>query len=60
MNEVKDWIKEELLEAFYHVITDVRLGTIDDRTMKEKLLLLAERYERSMGTFASDDQKDLF
>ena len=60
MNEIQGWILEELIEAFYNVITDFRHGIIDDNTMKEKLLKLAERYERSIGQGRSEKQKDLF
>ena len=53
-------VKEELLEAFYFLISDHRLGLIDDATLKERLLRLAERYERSVGILSSEDQKGLF
>jgi hypothetical protein len=46
MDDSKGWLKDELLQAFYNVIDDFRNGTIDEETFKERLLSLAERYER--------------
>jgi hypothetical protein len=60
MDNLKTSIKEELLEAFYFLITDYRSGLIDDATLKERLLMLAERYERSVGIYANKDQAGLF
>ncbi len=60
MDNVNGSVKEELLEAFYFLISDNRLGLIDDTTLKERLLRLAERYERSVGIHASKDQAGLF
>jgi len=50
---------EELLEAFYIVITDFRRGLIDESTFTEKLFRIAERYERNTLKI-SEKQKDLF
>jgi hypothetical protein len=60
MDNLKASIKEELLEAFYLLITDYRSGLIDDATLKERLLILAERYERSVGIYTNKDQAGLF
>jgi len=46
MNDSDSWLKDELLQAFYNVIDDFKSGTIDEKTFKERLLTLAERYER--------------
>jgi hypothetical protein len=46
MIDSNGWLKDELLQAFYNVIDDFKNGTIDDATFKERLLRLAERYER--------------
>jgi hypothetical protein len=60
MDRVNGSVKEELLEAFYFLISDHRSGLIDDTTLKERLLRLAERYERSVGIHESEDQAGLF
>ncbi len=61
MHSSDDWIKDELLQLFYAIVVDFRAGIIDRETFKEKLLRLAERYER---TFVDKErvasQKDLF
>jgi len=41
------WIKDELLQLFYTIVVDFRTGVISEETFREKLLRLAERYERS-------------
>lgn len=53
-------LNEELLEAFYLVITDFRLGLTDEVTFTEKLFRIAERYERNTIKTSSEKQKDLF
>jgi len=61
MNDSDIWIKDELLQAFYSVVSDYKFGTIDEEMMRDLLLRLAERYERSFGsTDASTDQTSLF
>ncbi|UCG78006.1 MAG: hypothetical protein JSV21_10660 [Nitrospirota bacterium] len=60
MEETTRYIQDELLDAFYSVISDLRLGLISDEEMKTKLLRLAERYERSVGLYDNDAQKGLF
>ncbi len=61
MNNSDDWIKDELLQLFYSAVEDFRSGTIDEEVFREKLLKLANRYER---TFVEKDkgsnQRDLF
>ena len=41
------WIKDELLQLFYAIVVDFRTGVISEETFRDKLLRLAERYERS-------------
>lgn len=53
-------LNEELLEAFYLVITDFRLGLTDEVTFTEKIFRIAERYERNTIKTSSEKQKDLF
>lgn len=60
MTHMNKWISEELLEAFYRVICDYRLGIIEDETMKQRLFQIAERYERSIGLERDEKQKELF
>jgi hypothetical protein len=61
MNDADSWLKDELLQAFYNVIDDFKSGTIDEKTFKERLLTLAERYERRfMDKELREKQGDLF
>jgi hypothetical protein len=61
MNTSENWIKDELLQAFYAVIDDFRAGTINEEMFKDRLLRLAERYERVIGKKELNvNQKDLF
>jgi hypothetical protein len=61
MNDSDSWLKDELLQAFYNVIDDFKSGTIDEKTFKERLLRLAERYERRfMDKELREKQGDLF
>jgi hypothetical protein len=61
MNDSDSWLKDELLQAFYTVIDDFKSGTIDEKTFKERLLRLAERYERRfMDKELREKQGDLF
>lgn len=60
MGETKTSLNEELVEAFYFVVSDFKVGLIDDETLKERLFRLAERYERNRNRDASEKQKDLF
>ena len=61
MNDSDSWLKDELLQAFYNVIDDFKSGTIDEKTFKERLLTLAERYERRfMDKELREKQGDLF
>jgi hypothetical protein len=61
MNDSDNWIRNELLQAFYAVIDDFRNGVIDDTLFKERLLRLAERYERRLVKKELNiEQKDLF
>ena len=41
------WVKDELLQLFYATVVDFKTGVISEETFREKLLRLAERYERS-------------
>ncbi|MEW6054847.1 MAG: hypothetical protein AB1552_13880 [Nitrospirota bacterium] len=60
-NSSDNWLKDELLQAFYNVIDDFKTGLIDDGTFKERLLRLAERYRRTfLDKEVKADQKDLF
>ena len=49
MNTSENWIKDELLQAFYAVVDDFRAGTINEEMFKDRLLRLAKRYERVIG-----------
>ncbi|MDP2279946.1 MAG: hypothetical protein Q8K51_17215 [Nitrospirota bacterium] len=60
MAETNRALNEELLEIFYLVVTDFRLGLIDEMTFTEKLFRIAERYERNTVKTSSEKQKDLF
>jgi hypothetical protein len=61
MNDSDSWLKDELLQAFYNVIDDFKSSTIDEKTFKERLLRLAERYERRfMDKELREKQGDLF
>lgn len=61
MNDSDSWLKDELLQAFYTVIDDFKSGTIDEKTFKERLPRLAERYERRfMDKELREKQGDLF
>jgi hypothetical protein len=61
MNDSDSRLKDELLQAFYNVIDDFKSGTIDEKTFKERLLRLAERYERRfMDKELREKQGDLF
>ena len=41
------WVKDELLQLFYAIVVDFRTGVISEEAFRDKLLRLAERYERS-------------
>jgi len=61
MNDSDSQLKDELLQGFYNVIDDFKSGTIDEKTFKERLLRLAERYERRfMDKELREKQGDLF
>jgi len=61
MNDSDSRLKDELLQGFYNVIDDFKSGTIDEKTFKERLLRLAERYEhRFMDKELREKQGDLF
>jgi len=60
MAETNRALNEELLEIFYLVVTDFRLGLIDEMAFTEKLFRIAERYERNTVKNSSEKQKDLF
>ena len=61
MNDSDSRLKDELLQGFYNVIDDFKSGTIDEKTFKERLLRLAERYERRfMDKELRENQEDLF
>jgi hypothetical protein len=60
MSETNRALNEELLEIFYLVVTDFRLGLIDEASFTEKLFRIAERYERNTIKTTSEKQKDLF
>jgi hypothetical protein len=61
MNDSDSRLKDELLQGFYNVIDDFKSGTIDEKTFKERLLRLAERYERRfMDKELREKQGDLF
>lgn len=61
MNDSDSWLKDELLQAFYNVIDDFKSGTIDEKTYNERLLRLAERYERRfMDKELREKQGNLF
>jgi hypothetical protein len=50
MNPQLQWIEREILDAFYTISIDFRSGTIDDNTLKERILQAARRYERALGS----------
>jgi len=61
MNDSDSRLKDELLQGFYNVIDDFKSGTIDEKTFKERLLRLAERYERRFrDKELREKQGDLF
>lgn len=61
MNDSDNWIREELLQAFYEVVNDFKTGLIDEIMFKERLARLAGRYERSFGKGQfSENQASLF
>ena len=60
MSETNRALNEELLEIFYLVVTDFRLGIIDETAFTEKLFRIAERYERNTLKTSSEKQKNLF
>ncbi len=60
MGDTKTLLNEELVEAFYFVISDFKVGLIDEATLKERLFRRAERYERNRDRSASEKQKNLF
>jgi len=60
MADMNNWISKELLDAFYRVISDYRLGLIEEEIMKERLFQIAERYERTIGLAQNEQQKGLF
>lgn len=61
MSNSESWLMEEMLQLFYTTVDDFRSGVIDQETFKERLMKLAERYERSfVKKGLSKTQKDLF
>ena len=61
MNDSDSRLKDELLQGFYNVIDDFKSGTIDEKTFKERLLRLAERYGRRFrDKELREKQGDLF
>jgi hypothetical protein len=61
MDGTDNWIKDELLQAFYSVVNDFKTGSISEEMFKERLLKLAERYERGIGKKElGTDQQNLF
>lgn len=53
-------MEKEILEAFYSVVDDFRTGVIDDETLKEKVLMLAKRYDRHFKKETMRKQAGLF
>ncbi len=61
MDNADYWIKDELLQLFYAIVDDFRTGVIGEDAFKERLVRLAERYERSfVKREPGASQKDLF
>ncbi len=61
MNTADSWIKDELLQLFYTIVDDFRTGAISEDAFKERLVRLAERYERSfVKREPGVGQKELF
>jgi hypothetical protein len=61
MNNSESWLMEEMLQLFYTTVDDFRSGVIDQETFKERLMKLADRYERNfVKTAQSKSQNDLF
>ncbi len=61
MNTADSWIKDELLQLFYTIVDDFRTGVISEDSFKERLVRLAERYERSfVKREPGAGQKELF
>lgn len=61
MNTSDSWIKDELLQLFYSLVDDFRCGVIGEDAFKERILRLAERYERSfIKKEPATNQKGLF
>jgi hypothetical protein len=61
VNTADSWIKDELLQLFYTIVDDFRTGVISEDAFKERLMRLAERYERSfVKREPGAGQKELF
>ena len=61
MSDSDNWMKDELLQAFYAVVDDFKNNIIEEDVFKERLLRLAERYERRIGKKElTIEQKGLF
>ena len=49
MNVSTGWIEKEILETFYHVVEEFRLGLTDESVFFEKVFAIADRYGRLAG-----------
>lgn len=55
------WLGKELLETFYLIVQEYRMGVIDDAMFKSKIFQVAERYARFDNKEESNrDQMSLF
>jgi hypothetical protein len=55
------WIEKELLDTFYHIVEEFRLGMTDESAFFEKIFAIADRYGRLAGKEeANRNQMSLF
>lgn len=61
MTNSEGWLMEEMLQFLYTTVDDFRSGAIDRATFEERLVKLAEKYERNfLRKDPAKSQKDLF
>jgi len=55
------WVEKELLETFYLIVQEYRMGAIEDAAFKSKIFAIADRYARYEGKEEpSRDQLNFF
>ncbi|TAL27629.1 MAG: hypothetical protein EPN94_01185 [Nitrospirae bacterium] len=61
MNTSDNWIKDDILQLFHSIADDFKNASIDEQAFRERILRLAERYERTfVKKELSVNQKELF